>query len=233
MRNYVLLLLLIPVFFLSLPTVSSVYAQTVYLVCLDPGHGGNSGAFNPSYNLWEDEINLDAANRLKNLLLADGKYRVEMTRTDNSFKSNNDRYTFCNSISADILVSIHVNSSTNPSIDGSMALYFKPGDKVLAKQLLDVLFPALNNTDWTFTNFGLSKYASGVLLKSDMPAAMMETVMLSHDGEAQLLSDTGETSRREQVAQALYDGIEAYFAGNPDGGGGNGGGKCQDPPCRK
>lgn len=219
------------------------------LVCLDPGHGGNSGAQNPKYDLWEDEINLDVTYRVKALLEGSG-YTTTMTRETNAEDpSNNDRYTLCNNAVADILVSIHTNSSTNKDIDGSLAQYFHKDDRVLAKAILDEVYPVLNNVSWPFTNFGLERFASGVLLKSDMPAATMEPVMMSYDLEAEQLAtpiylDNGVTfnencvnCRREQIAQSIYRGIEAYFASNPgdgEGGGNGGGGKpCPSPPCKK
>lgn len=214
---------------LFLPTVTSAYAGSGKLVCIDPGHGGNTGAYNATYDLWEDEINLDISYMLKDLLLANG-YQVGMTRTDNaSNPSNNDRYTYCNSISADILVSVHTNSSTNANIDGAMTLRFKKIDKPLAASLHQSIYPALNNVPWTFTDYGLETYASGVLLKSKMPAAMLEPVLMSHAGEAELLLGPGG-ARRQDIAQAIFDGIQNYFA-NPSGGGND---KCppKKPGCQ-
>lgn len=233
----------------------TVFAQEAGpLVCLDPGHGGNTGAYNEKYNLWEDEINLDVAFRLKDILESNG-YSVGMTRTDNSEKSNNDRYSYCNNIGADVLVSIHTNSSTNTDIDGSMGLYFHKDDKVLTQAIYEMMYPALrddSDVNWVFTDFGLDRYASGVLLKSDMPAAMMETVMMSHDPEAYLLNTSiyqqdgslnpdcdNFNCRRAKIAQSIFDGIKNYFAnyaGNSkDGTGGGKGGSpgCGSPPCKK
>lgn len=109
-----------------------------------------------------------------------------MTRTDDSSRSNNDRYTFCNGQKATILVSVHTNSSTNSTVDGSLALYFHKDDKVLAQAIYDVMYPYLRDSapdPKNFTDFGLDRYASGVLLKSDMPAAMMEPLFMSNPPE--------------------------------------------------
>ena len=90
-------------------------------VCVDAGHGGlDPGAVNGS--LVEKDVNLDVAYRLKAVLEANN-YIVFMTRTDNSTLSNADRYTYCNSLNASLLISIHHNGSTNPSTDYSSALY--------------------------------------------------------------------------------------------------------------
>lgn len=219
------------------------------LVCLDPGHGGGSGAYNATYNLWEDEINLDEAFRVKALLEGMG-YSAVLTRENNDVSlSNNDRYTACNAASADILVSIHTNSSTNTGIDGTLTQYFHRDDKVLAQFLQDSMYSALSGIGWPFTNFGLERFASGVLLKSDMPAATVEPVMMSYNQEAALLEtsiylDSGVTPnpdcsncRREQIAQSIASGIDAYLVATPGGGGeeggGNGGGNCKNDHCKK
>jgi N-acetylmuramoyl-L-alanine amidase len=115
------------------------------LVCLDPGHGGSDpGAVNETYGLFESEINLDVSYALKGLLEGDGA-TVVMTRTDDSYKTNSDRYTFCNDRGATILVSVHTNSVTDPTRDGSMALYFHSDDKELARAIHEILYPALRD----------------------------------------------------------------------------------------
>lgn len=54
-------------------------------------------------------------------------------------------------------------------------------------------------------------FASGVLLKSDMPATIAETVFITSDSEGRLLSD-GTGVRQQQIAGKLEAGIEAYLA---------------------
>jgi N-acetylmuramoyl-L-alanine amidase len=95
-------------------------------IVLDPGHGGSdTGAVNKAYNLKESEEVLKVANILKGLLVEDG-YAVCMTRTTNAETlSNNDRYTYAISTGARILVSIHMNGSTNPATDYTTTLFGK------------------------------------------------------------------------------------------------------------
>jgi hypothetical protein len=187
---------------------------------------------NEAYGLEEADINLDVAYALKALLEGDGA-AVVMTRSDDSYKDNRDRYTFCNDEGATILVSVHTNSTTDPDMDGSMALYFHRDDEALAQAIYDVMYPDLKETapdPTNFTSFGLDKYASGVLLKSDMPAAMMEPLFMSHPQEAELLvtpiyTDTGVqlnpdcqdlTCRRGEIAQAIYSGVLSYVGAGGD-----------------
>jgi N-acetylmuramoyl-L-alanine amidase len=201
------------------------------LICLDPGHGGSDpGAVNPAFSLTESEINLDVAFGLKTLLEGQGAV-VVMTRTDNSYKDNADRYTFCNQQAATLLLSVHTNSVTDPTWDGAMALYFRPDvdDQVLAQAIYEVMYPTLRETapdPEAFRSFGLDWFASGVLLKSDMPAAMLEPLFMSHPEEAELLvhpifADPQAANiadgcqdfqcRRGQVAQAISQGVLYYY----------------------
>jgi len=234
------LVVLFLVAFFAVGTFASTTDLAEIKICIDPGHGGSDpGAVNGA--LWESEINLDVSYRLKALLESNGA-EVVMTRGDDSYLDNRDRYTFCNDEKATILVSVHTNSVTDPLMDGSMALYFHSDDKVLAQAIYDEMYPTLRDTapvpEAEFTGFGLSRFASGVLLKSDMPAAMMEPLFMSNPDEAALLVDpiydpvTGLVSigcadygcRRGQIAQTLYQGVLSYFDGaepppTPDPGG--------------
>jgi N-acetylmuramoyl-L-alanine amidase len=182
-------------------------------VVLDPGHGGSdSGAVNTKYGLTEKEQTLDVANQLKALLEEDG-CTVYMTRTSNSQTlSNNDRYTYANTTGARVLISIHMNGSTSPSTDYTTTLFGKwRKDKKLANTVFGSLsaLPAANGTGTIATRTPYS-FASGVLLKSDMPATIAETVFITSDREGQLLSN-GTGARQQQIAQALRVGIEDYL----------------------
>jgi N-acetylmuramoyl-L-alanine amidase len=52
--------------------------------------------------------------------------------------------------------------------------------------------------------------SSGVLLKSEMTAAIAETVFITIEAEGRLLSD-GAGARQQQIAEPLKVCIEGYF----------------------
>ncbi len=183
-------------------------------VVLDAGHGGSDpGAVNSRYGLKEKVQTLDVARRLEVLLEADG-YKVCMTRTSNSETlSNSDRYTYANATGAKILVSIHMNGSSNTATDYTTTLYGKwRKDKDLAQTVFGSLstLPAAGGTGTIATRAPYS-FASGVLLKSNMPAIIAETVFITSDKEGQLLSN-GTGSRQQQIAEKLEAGIETYLS---------------------
>ena len=225
-------------FSVGLPTAGAVADPRV---CLDPGHGGSApGAVNGL--LEEADINLDVAQALEFRLVHDAGLAVVMTRTDDFTKSTRDRYEFCNSQNATLMVSIHTNSVADDSIDGTLAIYFHKDDRILAQELYDAMWAKLKPTapdPLNFVPFGLKKDALGVVLKSEMPAAVAEPVFMSHPIEAERLGQTvsecsdnsNNVCRRAQIVEALYEGIINYLALPPgdEGGNGRGGGP---PPGR-
>jgi N-acetylmuramoyl-L-alanine amidase len=182
-------------------------------VVLDAGHGGtDSGAVNAKYGLKEKEQTLIIAKRLEALLEADG-HAVRMTRTDDRTLSNSQRYTYANTTGAKVLVSVHMNGSSNSSADYTTTLFGKwRKDKELAYSMFDELstLPSATGTRTIATRDPYS-FASGVLLKSNMPATIAETVFITSDAEGRLLSD-GTGARQQQIAEALKVGIENYLA---------------------
>ena len=181
-------------------------------VVVDAGHGGSdSGAVNARYGLVEKEQTLDVARRLETLLEADG-HAVCMTRTGDETLSNADRYAYANTTGAEVLVSVHMNASSNTGTDYTTTLFGKwQKDKALAQTVFKSLstLPAAGGTETIATRTPYS-FASGVLLKSEMPATIAETVFVTSEAEGRLLSD-GTGARQQQIAAALKAGIEAYL----------------------
>ncbi|MEJ7816723.1 MAG: hypothetical protein WKF53_16260 [Rubrobacter sp.] len=83
------------------------------------------------------------------------------------------------------------------------------------KELANTVFgsfstlPAANGTGTIATRTPYS-FASGVLLKSNMPATIAETVFITNDKEGQLLSN-GTGARQQEIAEALRVGIDDYL----------------------
>jgi len=170
-------------------------------VCIDPGHGGSdTGAING--DIYEKNINLEVADLLRDMLEKNG-YGVFMTRESDVYKTNADRYNYCNSKNTEILISIHHNGSTDTSIDYTTALYMKTADTELAKEVSKTVSEELS-----LTNKGISRFASGVLLKSYMPATISEGFFLTNSDEYSLIKNEG---RLEQEAEALFKAIDNYL----------------------
>ena len=80
------------------------------LVVLDPGHGGIDTGTHGLDGELEKDIVISFADELRAKLEAGGKYRVLMTRGDDTFVALNDRVRFARSHGASLFVSIHADA---------------------------------------------------------------------------------------------------------------------------
>ncbi len=79
------------------------------LVVLDPGHGGLDNGTKATSGDLEKDIVLDFAKRLRDRIEKSGKYRVLMTRTDDTFVPLADRVRIARNAGAALFVSIHAD----------------------------------------------------------------------------------------------------------------------------
>ena len=87
-------------------------------IVLDPGHGGHDpGAVGPN-GLYEKDVVLDIALKLKKALSENQAFKVFMTRERDIFIPLEERTAFANSKHADLFISIHTNASPNKSARG-------------------------------------------------------------------------------------------------------------------
>jgi N-acetylmuramoyl-L-alanine amidase len=87
-------------------------------IVIDPGHGGHDpGAVGPK-NLYEKNVVLDIALRLRKILSGDPNLEVFMTRDKDVFVPLEERTAIANSKNADLFVSIHANASRKRETKG-------------------------------------------------------------------------------------------------------------------
>ncbi len=99
------------------------------LVALDPGHGGiDTGTRAPSGEV-EKDIVLDFAKRLRDCIEKSGKYRVLMTRTDDTFVTLADRVRMARDAGAALFVSIHADSLPRREGDAQGASVYTLSEK--------------------------------------------------------------------------------------------------------
>lgn len=88
------------------------------VIVIDPGHGGHDpGAM--ANGLKEKDINLKVALKLKKYLEKDGRFKVYLTREDDTFVPLYDRTLIALEKKADLFISIHTNASENSNLSGT------------------------------------------------------------------------------------------------------------------
>lgn len=87
-------------------------------IVIDPGHGGHDpGAVGPK-DLYEKDVVLDIALRLRKILSGDPGLEIFMTRDKDVFIPLEERTAIANSKNADLFVSIHANASRRRETKG-------------------------------------------------------------------------------------------------------------------
>jgi N-acetylmuramoyl-L-alanine amidase len=99
-------------------TDNPVLAVTKKRIVIDAGHGGHDpGAVGPN-KLYEKDVVLDVAAKLKKILSADPGNEVFLTREKDVFIPLEERTAFANRKNADLFVSIHANASPRRQAKG-------------------------------------------------------------------------------------------------------------------
>lgn len=103
---------------LGLPRVEGPLDASRPLVVIDAGHGGHDPGAGAD-QLKEKAVTLALAEALRERLLAAGGIRVALTRDSDRFLLLPERAAIARQLKADLFISIHADSSTNPEAAGA------------------------------------------------------------------------------------------------------------------
>ena len=98
------------------------------IVIVDPGHGGIDNGTQASSGELEKQIVLDFASALRERLEKSGKYRVVMTRSDDTFIPLADRVKIARDQQAQLFVSIHADALPRGEGDAQGATIYTLSD---------------------------------------------------------------------------------------------------------
>lgn len=115
----------------------SVLPLSVKRIVIDPGHGGDQPGAISNTGLFEKDVTLDIALRLRELM-KQSSYEVLLTRETDQTVTLANRVKFANSSKADLFVSIHINSLQPHSIRPLETYYVGATDDSRVLQLAAV-----------------------------------------------------------------------------------------------
>ena len=182
-------------------------------VFIDPGHGGTDPGASGN-GLYEKEVVLSISKKVRNILISKG-FEVELIRSKDQYVSLSDRAAQANAWDADLFVSIHCNSATSSSANGTECYTYPTANtstKSLSKNMASALASKLG-----LTNRGHKEANFAVLRLSNMPAILIETAFINNANDASKLK-----TRENDFASAIANQIANTSIDNSNGGSSNG-----------
>jgi N-acetylmuramoyl-L-alanine amidase len=176
----------------------------IYTHCFDGGHGGSDPGAIGKKGTYESDISLAIGKIAGRIMLEQGQ-KIIHTRTTDKYLALAQRADIANKGGCRIFTSIHCNSFSAPSANGTETWSY-PGSVGGAK--LSKLVQAELIESIKLTNRGCKTANFGVLRMSDMTAILVETAFISNANEENLLL---QNSFREKVAEAIVRGIFKYL----------------------
>ena len=88
-------------------------------IVIDPGHGGVDPGASGADGVTEKSVVFDFASALADKLRASGRYTVFLTRTGDQFVSLADRVRVAQDSGANLMVSVHADTLSDPSVNGA------------------------------------------------------------------------------------------------------------------
>ncbi|MEC0091182.1 N-acetylmuramoyl-L-alanine amidase family protein [Paenibacillus macquariensis] len=178
--------------------------NTAFKVVIDPGHGGTDGGATGASGQYEKDFALGVSKKVEKLLEQEPGIQVFMTRTDDSFISSESRYRprYANELNADLFLSIHGNTVTDPDVTGTETYFYHKNSRRLAKIIQKHVVEATGYRDR-----GIKEQNLFVVKDTEMPAALIEVGYLTnpHD-EFQMWTDDFQ----DNVATSIVEGIKEY-----------------------
>lgn len=175
-------------------------------IVIDAGHGGNSSPGCIFDGVYERNICLQIAKKVKTKLVDNG-YDVIMTREKDMDLTLKERIDIANNTEAMVFVSIHQNSLENDSTTQGIETWYNPNkdncSKVLAKQIQSEIINTTGAEDK-----GIKESTEfAVIRDTKMASCLVETGFLSSTEERRKLC-TNEYQNK--IAEGIVNGIIKY-----------------------
>jgi N-acetylmuramoyl-L-alanine amidase len=174
-------------------------------IAVDAGHGGaQTGASGLTTKILEKDYTLKMAKELETALKKKGA-EVFMTRAHDTDIVMIDRLQMLKDQAPDVLISVHLNSSSNKTVKGTSTYYRYIGFRPLTVAILDrMLELGLNN----FGNIGAFNFSlSG---PTEYPNCLVEVAFLSNEEDEKRILDP---KFHKDVAKKIVKGLEDWLKG--------------------
>lgn len=173
-------------------------------IAIDAGHGGrNTGASGVRTGILEKDYTLLMAKRLESELKRKGNRNLFMTRHTDTTLDMPERIRMLRDWDPDLLVSIHLNSSSKDSIKGTSAYHrhigFAPLSESILKRMLELGLAEFGQVG--HFNFALSG-------PTDYPNCLVEVAFLSNPEDERRILDP---RFHRDVARKIVEGLRDWL----------------------
>jgi N-acetylmuramoyl-L-alanine amidase len=169
-------------------------------VVIDPGHGGDDPGAISVKGFYEKTVNLSVARKVAARLKACG-LRVIMTRNSDRFVELERRAEIANQYGADLFVSIHADSSLTRTYKG-YSVYVARQASFASQKVARAIARNLHRV--SPDGNGIKRADYRVLVKTQMPAVLVEMGYISNHSEASLIATD---SFQNRISEAISAGI--------------------------
>lgn len=163
----------------------------------DAGHGGYDSGAPGVHGCLEKDIVLDINNRVDKYLKNQDIENTN-TRTIDVFVTLNDRTNRANSLGVNSFVSIHCNSSDNPSAQGLETYCYK----LKYRPLADAIHSELIEDGLYTKNRGVKEGNLHVVRETNMDACLVELGFITNEDDYNLIMNN-----KDRFAKAIAKGI--------------------------
>jgi N-acetylmuramoyl-L-alanine amidase len=167
-------------------------------VVIDAGHGGHDRGGIPGQRIAEKDMTLDVAQRLRNVLAANG-YRVVMTRDSDVFVPLATRVAIANSYRNAIFVCVHFNATKRMGAGGIETYFYSRDSLPLASAVHYYVAGGAPSA-----NRGVRRRGYYVLRKTNVPAVLVECGFLTNPTEGAYAQTA---SYRQKLAEEIAAGV--------------------------
>lgn len=169
-------------------------------VAIDAGHGGTNAGTGGIHAKYEEKYyTLLFAKALERYLKSKGVKKIIMTRTTDTTFDNKDRILFLQEQNPDLLISLHLNSSQNPQVQGVSTYYKHIGFRSLTTAILNRMLELRLSE---FGNIGSFNFALSA--PTDFPNSLVEIGFMSNEEDEKKIL---KSQFHEDVAKKVHLGI--------------------------
>ncbi len=214
---------------LNTPSATILSLDKITVLAIDPGHGGVDPGAIGKYGLLEKNVTLKLAKKIRSRLSSIENLFIALTRFDDTTINIESRNKIIETIKADFVVSLHMNSipqehtalvetyydDSKSKLSKFNSFYSKSNhsyrdiSRTLASSIQESVFSIVEQHNGSPLNAGIKTNSMRILSQNKALGALLEITCISNpEEEARLRTD----KYLNKLAEAITDGIKRFLS---------------------